>query len=123
MADVVDIETRTKLSDLEPPHRVTDAEKFERIRTSILTNGWKGPPLVAVERGDGYQLLTGSHRYAALRSIEREAGQPGAEFDLLVVDWIDGLDEACNPEDISAILAASGQFTAAALVAAEGEDS
>ena len=48
-------------------HGVTDNEKVQRIAESIEANGWQGAPMVT----DGELLITGVHRYAALRQIDR----------------------------------------------------
>ena len=52
---------------METLHRVTDEAKVTRLAEAIEKNGWQGAPMVA----DGDLLLTGVHRYAALRQIDR----------------------------------------------------
>ena len=49
-------------------HEVTDNEKVRKIAKSIGANGWVGAPMVT----DGDLLITGVHRYAALRQIDCE---------------------------------------------------
>jgi len=48
-------------------HEVTDPAKAERIAESIELNGWQGAPMVS----DGDLLITGVHRYAAMRMLDR----------------------------------------------------
>jgi len=50
-------------------HEVRDTEKVNRLAKAIEENGWQGPPMVA----DYDCLITGVHRYAALRQLDREA--------------------------------------------------
>lgn len=47
-------------------HEVRDTEKVQRIAKSIKENGWVGAPMVA----DNDLLITGVHRYAALRELD-----------------------------------------------------
>ncbi len=50
-----------------PLHEVRDHEKVERLAADMEENGWQGAPLV---KWDPYRdLLTGTHRYAAARSL------------------------------------------------------
>ena len=49
-------------------HEVTDEAKVAQIAESIECDGWQGADLVA----DGELLLTGVHRYAAMRQLDRE---------------------------------------------------
>lgn len=53
---------------METLHGVTDEAKVQRIAESIERDGWQGAPMVA----DGDLLLTGVHRYAAMRQLDRE---------------------------------------------------
>jgi hypothetical protein len=48
-----------------PLNGVEDQSKLFEIATSLETNGWVGIELVAI----GDELITGSHRYHAARSI------------------------------------------------------
>lgn len=64
-----------------------DDEKVEEIKKSILTNGWHGCPILYTDLG----LVTGSHRLAALQSIEETE------------DYNDVLDEDIA-EDVSEII-------------------
>lgn len=54
------------------PINETDESKVEEIVESIRNNGWIGCPILVY----GEQLLTGSHRLEALKSLDDE------EFDL-----------------------------------------
>lgn len=45
-------------------------DKVEALKKSILSNGWKGAPILYTNMG----LVTGSHRLAALQEIE-ESGE------------------------------------------------
>jgi len=51
---------------METYHAVTDHDKVAQLAAIIDAGDWPGPPLVH----DGDQLLTGTHRYAAARSID-----------------------------------------------------
>lgn len=48
----------------------TDTDKVQKIAESIRSNGWQGAPILVSETCG--RLITGSHRYAALRLIEEE---------------------------------------------------
>mgnify|MGYP003149437823 CR=1 FL=1 len=52
---------------METLHGVTNPAKVLKIVESIERDGWQGAPMVA----DGDLLLTGVHRYAALRMLDR----------------------------------------------------
>lgn len=52
---------------MEPLHPVRDEQKVEQLAISIKEKGWEGAPLVVWRDLD--QLLTGTHRYAAVRSL------------------------------------------------------
>ncbi len=68
-----------------------DAQKVEDIKKSILTNGWQGAPILMHERLG--LLITGSHRLAALKSIDEDIVWDDLEFDL---DALDGVAEAVD---------------------------
>ena len=53
------------ICSINPVHEVTDAKKLALITESIQRDGWTGRDLVVYPCGDGYQAMTGSHRYAA----------------------------------------------------------
>jgi len=55
------------LAACAPLHEVRDAGKLEALAAAMACDGWQGRPLLAMPNGDGWQLLTGSHRYAAAR--------------------------------------------------------
>lgn len=52
---------------MQTPNGIESQEHFETIRKSLEENGWQGVPLV--KWGDEY-LITGSHRYAAAKSLD-----------------------------------------------------
>tara|TARA_R100000406_G_C3114280_1_gene125142 strand:+ start:1866 stop:4082 length:2217 start_codon:yes stop_codon:yes gene_type:complete len=54
---------------MEPPHQVDDTSKLKSIIKSLLQNGWVGRPLLSLGEGN---LLTGSHRYGAIKKIVEE---------------------------------------------------
>lgn len=53
------------LAKINPLHEVQDPEKLRTLTESMKDDGWVGAPLVAIPYGDGFQALTGSHRWAA----------------------------------------------------------
>ena len=62
--------TLAKLRQIDPPHGVRDTELVDALVKSIDAHDeWSGPPLVLAEIGGRQQLLTGSHRYAALEKL------------------------------------------------------
>ena len=61
---------------LEPPHEVDSPQKVADIKKSIEENGWQGRPLLAIPSGDGWQLLTGTHRVNAASEIDPELQIP-----------------------------------------------
>ena len=71
---------------MEPLHEVTDQAKVNALAKAIERDGWQGAPLVA----DGDQLLTGVHRYAALRQLEWGM----AQIDEVTIDIRDIFAEA-----------------------------
>ncbi len=54
-----------QLAKIIPLHGVRDAAKLAALTEDMEENGWQGAPLVTIQYCDGYQALTGSHRYAA----------------------------------------------------------
>lgn len=61
---------------MESLHEVTDTGKVDALVSAIERNGWQGAPMVA----DGEQLITGVHRYAAMRRLGY------ADSDMAIVD-------------------------------------
>lgn len=51
--------------ELSPYHGVQDTDKLDDLTASMDADGWQGAPLVAWEGCGYYNLLNGSHRYAA----------------------------------------------------------
>jgi hypothetical protein len=49
-----------------PPVNAVDPQKVEELKASMLADGWQGAPILYTELG----LITGSHRKAALDSID-----------------------------------------------------
>lgn len=64
----------------------TDADKVTELAASIRKNGWQGAPILVHE--ECCQIVTGSHRLAALQMLDREG-----ELDL------DELGEIAEPVD------------------------
>lgn len=119
---------------LIPLHEVHDDAKVDMLVGSILTNGWQGRPLLAIEYGDGLQALTGTHRLAALVEIrrmrdrneltdEQDALAAGIRVPVLVVERQDD-DELINArgnEDRLAACERRGLDDAAQIMRAEIE--
>jgi hypothetical protein len=53
-----------------PPHKVTHEEKLEKLIHSIQNNGWDGPSLLGYVLDDKIQLISGSHRWAAMDFLD-----------------------------------------------------
>ena len=71
---------------MTPLHKVTDHEKVEQLKKSIEQQGWQGAPLV---KWDVYgDLLTGTHRYAAVKDLGWE------DNDIPAIDIEDVFTEA-----------------------------
>lgn len=115
---------------IEAPHGVEDEAKLARLAASIQNHGWTGRPLLVLPVGGHFQALTGSHRLAAVRSLEEvpEAllgDQDDVELPCAVVDeelWYGaGYDERSGSDDEErlAILLEVGDTEAAALMQAE----
>lgn len=60
------------LDEITPLHGVTHPKHFHDLAADMEENGWKGRPLLVIERENDYLAWTGSHRLAAAR----EAGFP-----------------------------------------------
>lgn len=61
MAEVVNV------YKIVPPHEARDAEKLAALAEDMATRGWIGRAILAIDTGDGYVALTGSHRIAAAK--------------------------------------------------------
>ena len=62
--------TYLNAADCFPPHRVTHINKFEELTNEFKEYGWSKnhPPLIGYFTIEyGYQLISGSHRYAAAK--------------------------------------------------------
>jgi len=75
----------------EPYHEVQNETFFQELCASLLTDGWKGAPLVA----DGTFLITGSHRYAAC--CESEVLPQVIDIREIVPNWDEILEDWDNP--------------------------
>jgi hypothetical protein len=51
---------------LKPAHAVSNEDKVSKFANSIYKKGWHGPELIVGSRG---HLLTGMHRYTAVKSL------------------------------------------------------
>lgn len=88
------------------PINETESEKVEKIKKSILENGWNGMPILTY----GNTLITGSHRLNALKDIYDDYMSEYCENDELekilrndeiaidVTDIVEGWMEK-NPEE------------------------
>jgi hypothetical protein len=94
--------TTASARQYEPYHGVHDEDKLATLIGNMVLNGWQGAPVVA----DGDCLITGSHRWHAVKQIERmyEADKTDTEVLLHVVDirdiypeFDDLMDEFDNP--------------------------
>src|SRR5437868_2969182 len=55
--------------EVEPLHGVRINDLYKKLINRMITEGWKGRPLLVVEHNKGYQAWTGSHRIAAAREV------------------------------------------------------
>lgn len=88
-------------------HEVRDEAKVAALAAAIERDGWQGSPLVVV---DDINLITGCHRYAAVRSLGWEDAEiptvelaevfDGAGLDLETVM----ADEGCESIDDAAFV-------------------
>jgi hypothetical protein len=101
-------------TDLVPPHKVRDAAKRDAIILSMEENGWQGAPLVQ----HGGQLLTGSHRFEAARSVDDYT------FEMKIIDLTDAFDldyddleyaQGCGIEELTMLARRSNPELAIAL--------
>jgi hypothetical protein len=99
MTQAIEATTATTIQ-YEPYHGVHDEDKLAALVASLLANGWQGVPVVA----DGDCLMTGSHRWHAVKQIERMHEIDTPEVLLHVVDirdiypeFDDLMDDFDNP--------------------------
>ena len=79
-------------------HEVTDRAKVKRLAADIEANGWQGAPMVA----DGYLLITGVHRYAALRELDLELEVDEHTIDIrdLIEDYDAKIEELTTEDEM-----------------------
>jgi len=79
-------------------HEVTDKAKVKRLAADIEANGWQGAPMVA----DGDLLITGVHRYAALRELGMVAEVDDYIIDIrdLVEDYDAKIEELTTEDEM-----------------------
>jgi len=79
-------------------HEVRDTEKVQRLAADIEANGWQGAPMVA----DGDLLITGVHRYAALRELDLEHELDEHTIDIrdLVEDYDAKIEELTTEDEM-----------------------
>ena len=53
--------------NFQPYHETRERDKLNNLIASMSVNGWLGGPIVV----DGEQAITGSHRLAAARSVNK----------------------------------------------------
>lgn len=70
-------------------------DKVEALKKSILSNGWKGAPILYTNMG----LVTGSHRLAALQKIEETGEDDDVLFENIAEDVTDIIDDYCESQD------------------------
>jgi hypothetical protein len=116
-------------SNLKPVNEITDQEKFDSIRESLLSEGWKGRPLVYFNEAGANQAVTGSHRIHAAMSISPEFPVPVVEIPQEALDLEDEkgftvLDLVGKDEDkrMALILRAGGYESIADILDHENED-
>lgn len=80
------------------PVNDVDAEKVAGIAANIKANGWQGAPVLVM--ASMAQMITGSHRLAALQAIEAEANQAVIDGDY---DTADALDAILNSDCAEAV--------------------
>lgn len=71
-------------------------DKVEALKKSILSNGWKGAPILYTNMG----LVTGSHRLAALQEIEETGEDDDVLFEDIAEDVTDIINSYCEERDI-----------------------
>ena len=70
-------------------------DKVEALKKSILSNGWKGAPILYTNMG----LVTGSHRLAALQEIEETGEDDDVLFKNIAEDVTDIVNDYCSSHD------------------------
>lgn len=88
--------TYFEISSLPTVNEV-DQNKVEEIKESILANGWQGAPILYTNLG----LVTGSHRFAALREIEESGEDDDVLFENIAEDVTDIINEYCEKNDMT----------------------
>lgn len=116
--------TATRLTACAPLHEVRDADKLATLVAAMRRDGWQGRPLLAMPNGDGVQLLTGSHRYAAAVAAGLETVPVVCIPDeALDVDGWEQVERAMSDQGhLYDCLVALGLTDAAALLAADLDD-
>jgi hypothetical protein len=56
-----------KLENITPLHKPRSDRHLQDLTTEMKENGWKGRPLLVIERDSDYLAWTGSHRIAAAK--------------------------------------------------------
>lgn len=79
-----------------PELNEVDANKVEELASSILENGWQGAPILFIK---GFQLVTGSHRQAALKLLEEKLSNCSEEEQDQITNILDS-DIAIDVTDI-----------------------
>lgn len=70
-------------------------DKVEALKKSILSNGWKGAPILYTNMG----LVTGSHRLVALQEIEETGEDDDVLFEDIAEDVTDIINSYCESHD------------------------
>ena len=73
-----------------------DENKVEKIKQSIIKNGWQGCPILYTDLG----LVTGSHRLEALKKIEKEEESIDILDENVAEDVSDIINEYCEENGI-----------------------
>jgi hypothetical protein len=84
--------------EIEPLHEVRDQAKLDQLTADMKENGWRGTPLLVIERESDYLAWTGTHRLAAaietgLSSVpcyvldEQELLKRGFDCDQPIMDY------------------------------------
>jgi hypothetical protein len=79
-----------------PELNEVDDEKVKNLAASMLTNGWQGAPILYM---DDMQLVTGSHRQAALKLLDENFDEYTEEEQGKIVDIFNS-DIAVDVTDI-----------------------
>ncbi len=83
------------------PINSTDNKKVDRLVQDILKNGWNGPPILV----EGTNLVTGSHRRAALQKLFNMRDDAFSDGDYVTSDRIDMILSDDNiGEDVSDLM-------------------